>query len=382
MAEMKIIQQKIERIEEHQNADRLEIAFTDVYDWPIIVSKDSFKIGDKVIHFPVDCVIPPELEDILLGDSKIKLSKGRVRAAKIRGIVSYGILAPLNKLQRIFSIPDNTDDLMVILDCKKYEPPVKPLYSKSNVQQKSWKVQNTNFTKYFNMNHLQNCKGIFNPDNYVIVTEKLHGTSFRAGWVKKDTKTLLDKIKFYIKKLFNKDAEWEFVYGSRNVQLQSKPNRKTGFYEKDVYTKMVNKYKLKDKLDKGIVIYAEIVGPGIQKNYQYTEDHEMFIYDIKNTNINDSYLGPRHTFGFCHSVNLSPVPVLGGVIGVKDSCIKFKDLNLEEYFKKGSVFNIGKFPMEGIVIETYNNEICNLGRKKVKVINSEYLLNKTNTDFH
>ena len=48
MAEMKIIIQKIERIEPHDNADRLEIAFTDIFDWPVIIGKNNFKIGDKV----------------------------------------------------------------------------------------------------------------------------------------------------------------------------------------------------------------------------------------------------------------------------------------------------------------------------------------------
>ena len=264
MAEMKIVVQKIDRIEPHENADRLEVAFTDIYDWPVIISKDSMKVGDKVIHFPVDCVISLELGEILLGGSRLKLKNGRIRAAKIRGIVSYGILASYDKLNKLLSIPENSRDLMGILEWKKYEPPKRKDKNITGKKQgkKSWKRDNRNFDKYMNMNHLQNCRGIF--DDYVFITEKLHGTSFRAGWVKRDVVTFWDKLKLYIGSFFNKDYEWEFVWGSRNVQKQTAKG--SGFYEEDVWTKMVTKYNLKNKIPKNTVIYGEIVGPGIQKN--------------------------------------------------------------------------------------------------------------------
>lgn len=381
MAEMKIIIQKIERIEEHPNADRLEIAFTDTFDWPVIIGKDSFEIGDKVIHFPVDCVVDEKMEDLLLGGSKLKLKNGRIRAAKIRGIISYGILAPWSKIINTYDVTDKETNLMKIIGCKKYEPPVKALSPRSNTNPKSKKTVNRNFTKYFDMNHLQNCKGIFNDEDVVIVTEKLHGTSFRAGWVKRDISTLWDKIKLYIRKLWDKEYKWEFVYGSRNVQLQDKKSN-DNFYKENVYSKMVEKYNLKS-LPKGIVLYAEITGPGIQKNYQYTEDHEMFVYDIKDQG---EYCNVPDRFNFCWGEKLRLVPLLEGDVNfdgnINGNGITSDVCNPQFYFDDDSSFELGKFPIEGIVIETFNNEICRFGRKKVKVLNPEYLLNKTNTDFH
>jgi len=365
MAEMKIITQKIERIESHDNAERLAIAFTDIFDWPIIVGKNSFKPGDKVVHFPVDCVVDEKIEDILLGGSKIKLSKGRIRAAKIRGVVSYGILCPLSELKKHFSMGSWEGDLMKSLGCRKYEPPVNGS-SQGKTGQKTKKRQNRNFDKYFDMNHLQNRKGIFDDDDIVSITEKLHGTSFRAGYVKRDISGFFAQIFHKIRKVFDKNADSEFVYGSRNVQLQ---NNK---YDRSLYKQMVGKYNLKS-LPKDVVVYGEIVGPGIQKNYQYTEFPELFIYDVKNPD----YMNTLEKLTFIKRRRYKSVPMLDDNIPwkyIKDS--------LHEYFNFGSQLDPSQKIMEGIVIEKVSEEVCKFGRKKVKVLNPKYLLNKDNTDFH
>jgi len=373
MAEMKIIQQRIERIEPHDNADRLEIAFTDTFDWPVIIGKYSFEARDKVIHFPVDCVIPYELENFLLGDSKIKLKNGRIRAAKIRGTISYGILAPAEKLQSYHSFDGRSKDLMKAFGCHKYEPPAKQEKGFSGVSgSKSWKRKNRNFTKYFDMNHLQNCKGIFDDEKRVAITEKLHGTSFRAGWVKRDPLTLWEGIKFRIRKIWDKDYQWEFVYGSRNVQLQDK--LEGTFYKENVYSKMVKKYDLKKTIGKDVVIYAEIVGPGIQKNYQYIDDHDMFVYDIK---VNGKYIDFTDRQTHIWDMNLKSVPVLLWDI----YWIGYKD-HINTIFNSPSKLDLSQKVKEGVVVEALEEKICRHGRKKVKVLNPEYLLNKTNTDFH
>lgn len=364
MAEMKIIVQKIDRIESHDNADRLAIAFTDILDWPIIVGKDSFKPGNKVVHFPVDCVVDDKMEDLLLGKSKLKLSKGRVRAAKIRGVTSYGILCPWGKIKSEYpKAKEGSKDLMKDLGCHKFEPPIKTSTTKTG--EKTKKRQNRNFSKYFNMNHLQNCKGIFDDEDKVIVTEKLHGTSFRAGFEKKDITGIFGKIKRFVLKSLGLNKDWEFVYGSRNVQLQ------TNKFDKSVYKQMVEKYHLKARLLHGMVIYGEIVGPGIQKNYEYTEEPELFVYDIK---LDGEYVNYSLKQRFIDGLRVKGVPYLwsGRWGDIKD--------NLNDLLRGGSTFK--NTLIEGVVVEAATEEIGKFGRKKVKIINPEYLLNKDNTDFH
>lgn len=361
MAEMKLVVQEIDRVEPHDNADRLEIAFTNIFDWPVIVGKDSFKPGDKVVHFPVDCVVDEKMEDLLLGGSKLKLSKGRIRAAKIRGVVSYGILCPWDKINSVYSVKESNIDLMQGLGCHKYEPPVKG--SPQGGGKKIRAKENSSFDRYFNMNHLQNCKDIFIDDDFVNITEKLHGTSFRAGWVKRDVVGIFGKIKHFFRKMFDDSAEWEFVYGSRNVQLQNNP------HDKSVYKEIIKKYDLKS-ISKDTVIYGEIVGPGIQKGYKYTETPELFVYDIKK---GGEYVSVNRRVFLTEIFGLNDVPHI--ISGYWDSV---KD-DIQSFFDDGSDFDE---IIEGVVIETEDFSVGRLGRKKVKVINPEYLLKKDNSDFH
>jgi hypothetical protein len=104
------------------------------------------------------------------------------------------------------------------------------------------------------------------------------------------------------------------VYGSHNVE---KGSDSQGFYDTDVWMKVADKFELKEKLwnlfkvakstgayqvDNGIVIYGEIFGPGIQKNYDYgLEEIEFEVFDIT---MNGEYLDPMRTLYFCDNLLL------------------------------------------------------------------------------
>jgi len=359
MAEMKILLSKVERIEPHDNADRLEIAFIDTNDFPVIISKGSLSIGEEVIHFPVDCVISSDLEEFILSGSKMKLSDGRIRASKIRGVVSYGIIVPAKKLCEKYNISFSSNvDYMKRLDCKKYEPP-NTKSPKSNVKQVSNKNKNPFFDKYFDMNHLQNCKGIFKDDDVVVITEKLHGTSFRASYCRRVLKWWQKPFKRFF-------SQYEFVYGSRNVQLQDKQ-------DKSLYRDIVDKYDLKNLLTSypGYAIYGEIVGPNIQKGYDYTKELELYLYDIKITNV---YQDQSVLVNFCRDHDLQFVPFI-------ERCL-YKDIPFDTIMSGSSLISKNISVKEGIVISSIKEEMSKYGRKKVKLINPEFLLNKNNTDFH
>jgi hypothetical protein len=107
-------------------------------------------------------------------------------------------------------------------------------------------------------------------------TVKLHGTNARYGIVKKTKLPFLDKIKKFFR-IADKWVDYEFIYGSHNLQ---KGSDSVGFYSTDVWLDIFQKYSIKEKiwdyvnryqtpksLGSGITLYGEIVGPGIQKNY-------------------------------------------------------------------------------------------------------------------
>ena len=92
---------EVKAVYPHPNADALE--FITVKGWPVIVQKAlGLKPGDRVVYFPPDSVMPPELAD-RLGITKYlaplpreidgtRKPGLRVRAARLRGEPSYGTI--------------------------------------------------------------------------------------------------------------------------------------------------------------------------------------------------------------------------------------------------------------------------------------------------
>ena len=73
---------KILEISEHPNADRLEIAT--IKGWQCIIPKDTFKVGDAVVYFPIDSVLSPEVEAKLFPpESKVKIKNGRIKTIRL-----------------------------------------------------------------------------------------------------------------------------------------------------------------------------------------------------------------------------------------------------------------------------------------------------------
>lgn len=376
---------KINEINIHPNADRLELAT--VKGWQVVVQKNLYQSGDKVIYIPIDSILPQELEERIFGpDSKIKLSKSRVRTIKIRKAISQGMIIPLDYLPSDQGPWDEGDNVMDILGITKFEPP-KNAQASLRGNQVSKKQINPNFNKYTNLEHFKNYPDVFNPDDEVIITEKIHGTSFRCGYVKFEPNTWLKKqlqilgkwIKTTkLKVLYNfatKIApEYEWVYGSRNVQLQQRKNSDPIYYNKNVYAECVDNYHLTKILKSNEVIYGEIYGDGIQKHYTYgckENERRLVIYDIK---VNNQWLSYDESIKFCKDRGLPYVPILYQGLYNKDKLV--------ELTSGKSILNSIQKVREGAVIRSVNEEFTYMGRKVLKYINDDYLLLKDQSELH
>jgi tRNA-binding EMAP/Myf-like protein len=161
----------------HSGADKLEIA--QVYGFQVIVKKDQYKKGDKIIYVPVDSIITPQLEYHLFPEgSKIKLDKGRIKQIRIRGLASQGMLISVEDVQKVYNFTPDTleEDLKEKLNIIKYEPP-KPNFQ-SNLgggQKRNKPLENSNFHKYNGLTNIKWCPFMFKEGELVIYQEKLHG---------------------------------------------------------------------------------------------------------------------------------------------------------------------------------------------------------------
>lgn len=370
----------IEEIVPHPNADRLLIA--KVLGWQSIIPKGKFNVGDKAVYIPVDSILPPELEAKLFGaDAKIKLTKGRVKAIKIRSFISQGMVESIKILFPEWddSDLDVGDPVQDVLGIVKYESPVPEFQKPGQAGPASKKKINPYFKVYSKFPRIENAPHMFTEDDDVVATEKIHGTNFRAGWVPFIANTFWRKVKAF----FGLAPKWQFVYGSHYVQLNDK-FLYDGYYDKNFYAEIVKKYQLAETLPKGAVIYGEIYGSSIQKGYNYglPTTRELVVFDIqvlnnqeKTTIIKDKtemvYVGDEQFQAMVKQYNLPTCPeVFRG---------KFKDCNVELLKQGPSVLCPEQKVREGIVVKTVIEHP--VVRKVAKIINPSYLI-QDNTDYH
>ena len=351
----------LDRIESHPNADRLEIGW--VAGWQVVIPVKTFTIHTLCVYFPIDSILPEALEVKLFPpESKIKLSKHRVKTIRIRGAVSQGLLVRVDEVfdsdYGLYIGKDVANELGVT----KYEPP-EPTGGKFYGQQTSKKQTNPHFYKYTSIENFKWYPNLFQPGEMVYVTEKIHGTNFRAGYVPYHAGTWWKRLKQFL----HIAPKYEFVYGSHNVQFQDTPQKK-GFYGeslgKNVYAEAVEKYDLRNKLQPGEVIYAEIYGDGIQKGYLYScqpGERKMAVIDMQ---LNNIYINHLEMMLFCANKGLPVVPL--------DAEFPYSEDQVRMYVEAPSW--LGKEIREGVVIKPMVEEHTFMGRKILKWKSEKFLI--------
>ena len=347
-----------------EGADNIELAM--VGGWQAITKKGEYQIGNKVVVATTDAVIPQALSDLMEVTGYLRKGQ-RVRTVKLRGVYSECLLIPFKYLAPK-SLENNVEeghDMMGILGITKYEPPVK-MVEMSVGGRKIKYHQNPNFHVYYKFPNLKNVPELFSEEDRVSITRKLHGTNARYGIVKKKKLSLWDRIRKFFG---NHWVYFEYVYGSHNVE---KGSESQGFYSTDVWRTIADEYKIKEKLwgfvkkyytpqllGSGVVIYGEIYGHGIQKNYEYgLQDIKFAGFDVE---INGTYQPFFDERGIFKTLDLPRVELLYSGLWNKGTQDKFVFNN----FIEGT-----KVPHEGIVIKCLSGE----RHKVAKVINPDYLI--------
>ena len=273
----------INEIKPIEGADNIELAI--VGGWNAITKKGEYKAGDLIVVATTDAVIPQELSDKMEVTNYLRKGQ-RVRTVKLRGVYSECLLIPIKHIPFMENYYDGKD-MMFAMDIYKYEPPVKQIQLASGRKIK-WR-DNQNFHIYYKFPNLKNVDGMFTEEDLVEITRKVHGTNARYGIVKKSKLSFWDKVKKFFR-LADKWIDYEYIYGSHNCE---KGSDSQGFYSTDVWRTIAEKYHIKNKLwnyafrngietiGSGVVLYGEIYGAGIQKNYDYgLTDIEFAGFDV------------------------------------------------------------------------------------------------------
>jgi hypothetical protein len=311
---------KIDNIRPHYNADRLEIiTYQGAH---IIVAKDSVKIGDVMIHCAVESALNKDFlsknnqfeDKELNSDTAVKgffNKKARVRAIRLRGEPSRGFLFPPEWLQvwqpdlKIDNIENYVgiefDTVNDILFSKKYVPAkqkARKEKTKTNRRNKNLrrfdKLVESQFNFHYDTEFLAKNLDKINPDDFISITTKFHGTSAVFSNILINKKlNLFEKL---LRKLGMKIETTEYgnIVSSRGVIKNRYINKELvkGFYDVDIW--MDASQKIMPLLAKGESVYAEIVGylsgtsNFIQKNHDYKcneGEYEIYVYRVTQTNV-------------------------------------------------------------------------------------------------
>lgn len=167
MSQWKVSKEKIE-IFTHPNADALVIGKVGSYQ--VVVQKGLYNDGDEVIFAPEKSIltgdIKNEFEKYLAGPNK-----DRVKAVRLRGEISSGIIIPKFLVENIDGY-DVGVDISSELGITHYEPPI-PTQLAGKV-----KTYDMPFVGSHDCEHV----GVYVNDlidgERVVITEKLHGSQF------------------------------------------------------------------------------------------------------------------------------------------------------------------------------------------------------------
>ena len=345
-----------------EGADNIELVL--VSGWQAITKKGEYKVGDLVVVATTDAVIPQELSDNMGVTGYLRKGQ-RVRTVKLRGMYSECLIIPTKFIPGYGDQYYEGMDMMEKMGVFKYEPPVK-MVEMSVGGRKIKYHQNPNFHVYYKFPNQKNVPDMFNEEDEVVITRKLHGTNARYGIVRKKKLSLWDRVKM----LFgNQWVAFEYVYGSHNVE---KGSDSQGFYDTDVWKTVANTYDIRNKLwdhvkdtyepyelTEGLVIYGEIYGAGIQKNYEYgLTDVKFAGFDVEVDGVYQPYVNETVHFD---CLQIPQVELLYQGNWSKEE----QDKRVFGNFIEGT-----KVPHEGIVVKSITGD-----RKKVsKVINPDYLI--------
>lgn len=335
MRELAIIA-KIQDVQPIKGKDRIELATVENY--TVIVEKGKYRVGDLVVYVFYETVLPvkPEFE-FLRARCYNKLYNGfRIRAMKMGGVYSNGIVFPLSILPSNVSVKEGKN-VGEILGIVKYAP--EDIEEKKNKQTYNPLMKKLMRYKVFRT-LFKRKKLVY---DYPITVPKSSETNVQKLF--DEYKEKYDDEVFYVtEKLEGQSATYmligkkrEYRVYSHNVMRDPKGN---GNWE--LVGKKLNMKKILKKYKTNYTIQGEIVGPGIQKNIYKFDDMKLYVFKIIETDSGRA-LSYAEMVMLCHELGLETVPQLETRIGLPNT---LEDCLIEADNK--SVLN-PKVPREGIV---------------------------------
>lgn len=351
---------RITRVEPHPNADRLEIArfalvnsdgtVGDETLYPVVIQKGQYRPGDSAAYFSVDCIVPLE-HPLFAFIGQYPEGRGkshfRLRAKRLRGTYSQGLLTPSLGLPLGTQLADR-------LGVSYYRRPEPGQPTQANTNRKP-RVQPI---PVYTLDSLAKLPHLFDEGEPVHITEKIHGSNFRFGWIPK--------------KFLGVQVGWKFVIGSHHAMKGDDTG--THYYGDDVWLQAAEDYELPERTRdfRGLVFYGELYGytrsgRAIQDLTYGRAQHEgpgLAIFEVvEHSGQRRLSLWERRKL--CDTLELDNVPLLAEGVAFSPDLLTLSN-------GPSTVLNAEKQIREGIVVEAALLRADERIPRKAKYVGSDY----------
>jgi tRNA-binding EMAP/Myf-like protein len=325
MSEFHVRVVKIGPVEKHPNADSLSVTQIDG-GYPVVFKTGTYKEGDLAIYLPIDSIVPDQpyyeflastQKDRLPGDP-VPEKYRRIKAKKLRGVFSMGMLVPVSELplHNDSSPPTEGQDVQQLMGVTKWEPDNCELQALPREKKAPswyeaipwwrrplttyfwrrlyWRVKRgdadkplagpAEFHEYTDLEGLRKFKHVLEPGEEVWITEKIHGANGRFGWF-----------------------EGKFWVGSHHRFLRKPQSGHNWWWDAAIAADLERKMKAAP----GIGFYGEVYGC-TQKGFGYDVGSEKVgvrFFDAKNLKTG-RYLDRFELAALLSDLELEAVPLL------------------------------------------------------------------------
>ena len=355
MSTFKVEVKRISEIKPHNNADKLEIGKVGGLDFQFVIEKGRYNVGELVVYFPVDSLLPQSLIDHLGITYLSGPNKNRVKTIKLRGEYSQGLIVSVDNLKHLLYESKNGDNVTKKLGVVKYEPP-----EKMTLIGRIRKLP-LGLKKYDIEGYERYPKAVsYLLDKNVQVTEKMEGCNFSFCLTNKGKEFVNSRNNTLIElhySIWQRLRNWWYGYKKPRKKnlfweaFRSNPNIKTGAEK-----------LLKNSDYKWVTVYGELCGPSIQKNIYGLSKYKIFVFDVLT---DKGWIDPKivyETFSDDH------VPIL--FEGIFSDYLEGKTITE----KSNGQSKIASTLREGIVIKPFESQdFPGLGRLILKKRSPEYL---------
>lgn len=330
----------------HPNADLLSIAKIRGTGWQCVVKTDGM-IGKSLgVYIPIDAQVPVSHPTFKFLADKTKGEWFRIKTIRLRQQLSQGLLLPAPNGAKL------GDDLTETLGVVRWDPPVPAKLAGDLVREPG------NFQKYTSIENWKNYPSIFVDGDSVRITEKIHGTNYRFGYVSDGR--IGGELTYCVgTHRTARHKEGKNLYSQTSVQLGLEEKMGTLVHR---FCPVVH-----------FIVFAEIFGRGVQDlTYGLKQTTGLRIFDVL---IDHVYQPWEVVQEVALQLGVETVPIL--------YCGPFSESTVLSFRDGGTTISSGGHMREGIVVTAEPEEFHpEIGRKIIKFISDDYLLRSGATDGH